>query len=64
MFSFEGQVAWVTGSSTGIGRATALAFAQRGADVVVHCHNSLHEAEILVQEIEQIGRKALLVRGM
>jgi NAD(P)-dependent dehydrogenase (short-subunit alcohol dehydrogenase family) len=28
MFSFEGQVAWVTGSSTGIGRATALAFAQ------------------------------------
>jgi 3-oxoacyl-[acyl-carrier protein] reductase len=63
MFSFEGQVAWVTGSSTGIGRAAALAFAQHGADVVVHCQNSLHEAESLVQEIEQIGRKALLVQG-
>jgi 3-oxoacyl-[acyl-carrier protein] reductase len=63
MYSFEGKVAWVTGSSTGIGRAAALAFAQHGADVVVHCHNSLHETETLVQEIEQKGRKALLVQG-
>jgi len=63
MYTFEGQVVWVTGSSTGIGRAAALAFAKQGADLVVHCHNSRLEAETLVQEIEQIGRKVLLVQG-
>lgn len=33
--SFEGRTALVTGAGSGIGRATALAFAQRGANVVV-----------------------------
>jgi NAD(P)-dependent dehydrogenase (short-subunit alcohol dehydrogenase family) len=32
---FEGKVAIVTGSSTGIGEATALAFGWEGADVVL-----------------------------
>jgi 3-oxoacyl-[acyl-carrier protein] reductase len=63
MFSFEGKVVWVTGSSTGIGKAAALAFAKHGADVIVHGNNSIEKAEEVVFAIEAMGRKAMLVSG-
>ncbi|GEA19143.1 SDR family NAD(P)-dependent oxidoreductase [Moorella sp. E306M] len=63
MFSFEGKVTWITGSSTGIGRAMALGFARHGADVVIHYNNSEKAALSLAQEIELMGRKSLVVRG-
>lgn len=63
MYSFEGQVVWVTGSSTGIGRAAAIGFAKHGADVIVHCNSSETEAKEVVAEIEKLGRQALLVKG-
>jgi 3-oxoacyl-[acyl-carrier protein] reductase len=63
MYSFDGKVVWVTGSSTGIGRAIALGFANHGADLVVHCHSNLEETKSLAAEIQDIGRKCIIVQG-
>lgn len=52
------SVAVVTGASAGIGRATALAFAERGRHVALISRNS-ERLEKLRQEIEAKGRKAL-----
>ena len=60
---FSGEVAWVTGSSTGIGRAICLAFAERGCDVVVHYGKSRDKAEEVAGRVEELGRDVLLVQG-
>lgn len=59
----EGQAAIVTGGSTGIGRATAIALASAGADVAVHYGSSRGEADKTAGEIESLGRRAVLVQG-
>ncbi|SDQ16608.1 SDR family NAD(P)-dependent oxidoreductase [Virgibacillus salinus] len=63
MFTFENQVVWVTGSSTGIGRSIALAFAGHGAKVVVHGNSNIEKAEQVLNTIRAKGNKALLVKG-
>ncbi len=59
----EGKSAIVTGSSSGIGRATALALATAGADVVVNGNSKMEAAEEVAHEIEQLGRKSLAVQA-
>ena len=59
-FDFEGSVAVVTGAASGIGRASALAFAREGADVVVSDIND-EEGKRVTGEIEALGRKTLYV---
>jgi glucose 1-dehydrogenase len=54
------RVAIVTGSDSGIGQATAIAFAQEGADVVVTYHEDLAGARETVEGVEKAGRRALL----
>jgi 3-oxoacyl-[acyl-carrier protein] reductase len=59
----SGEVAWVTGSGTGIGRAVALKLAEQGWDVAVHYNRSEAEAKEVAERVEALGREALLLRG-
>ncbi len=54
---FSGSVAVVTGAASGIGRASALAFAREGADVIVSDINDEGGKDVVAQ-IEEMGRKA------
>lgn len=58
--AFAGKVAFVTGGGTGIGRATALAFARQGAGVAVVGHDREHTEET-AKLIEQAGGRALAI---
>lgn len=58
---FEGKTALVTGASSGIGRATALAFARDGARVVV-ADVLMEQGTETVRMIEEQGGKALFVK--
>ncbi|MFT5322237.1 MAG: 3-oxoacyl-[acyl-carrier protein] reductase [Planctomycetaceae bacterium] len=53
----------VTGSSSGIGRSIALELAAAGADVVVHCHQSIEQAENVAAEIRAAGRRSSVIQG-
>lgn len=56
------QVALITGGLTGIGRATALAFAKEGAQVVVSGRRD-EEGQKLVSEIRKAGAEAEFIRA-
>lgn len=58
MADLKGKTALVTGASRGIGRASALALAERGAQVLVHYGQSAEEAEAVVAEIRKAGGRA------
>lgn len=58
-----GKVALVTGSSQGIGRATALRLAQSGADIVVNYRSHAGAAEEVKASIEALGRRCIAVKA-
>ena len=56
--SLEGKAALVTGASSGMGRATAIALARAGVDVALVAR-SRQELDSAKEEISKIGRRAL-----
>lgn len=58
MSSLAGKSALVTGASRGIGRATSLALAKKGAQILVHYSSAAAEAEAVVNEIRAAGGRA------
>lgn len=58
-----GRAAVVTGSSRGVGRNVALAFAKEGADVLINYTSSEGPATELVEEIKRLGRRSVAVKA-
>jgi NAD(P)-dependent dehydrogenase (short-subunit alcohol dehydrogenase family) len=56
----KGKVALITGAGTGIGRATAILFAEEGAEIVA-ANLELSEAEETAEAIRKIGRRAVAI---
>ena len=63
MGSLDGKVALVTGAGGGIGRAAAIALAERGADVAVHYRKSRDGADETARAVAALGRRAITVEG-
>jgi len=57
-----GKIAIVTGSSGGIGKSTAIAFAEEGADIVLHYRTKESEAKEIADRITALGRRVLLAK--
>jgi glucose 1-dehydrogenase len=63
MAKLQGKVAFITGSDSGIGQATAIEFAREGADIVVHYLHDEGGAASTREQVEALGRTAIVVHG-
>ena len=59
----SGKIVVVTGATGQLGRVMARTLAQCGADVAVHYHANERQADQLVKEITEMGRRAMKVRA-
>ena len=59
----NGKVVLVTGGSSGIGRASALAFAKKGSKVVVNANMNIEGGEETVRLIKETGGEAIFVKA-
>jgi len=63
MINLKGKVTLITGASRGIGRATAIMFAQAGSDVIINYRHQAEAAGEVKQECEKHGVKALAMQA-
>lgn len=63
MIRLDGRKVLVTGGSRGIGRATALLFAQAGADVALNYVSNQKAAEEVLKGVEKLGRRCLVYKA-
>src|SRR2546428_12101555 len=61
--SLDGKVALVTGASSGIGRAIALAYAAAGADVALTYRTNRRGADETADGARSAGRRAAAIRA-
>ena len=59
LFNLKGHVALVTGSGQGIGRATAVLLAKRGAKVIINWNSNDAKAAITMDAVKQVGGEYL-----
>lgn len=57
------KVVLVTGSSSGIGKAIALGFANEGANVIVNYNHRKESANEVVGDIKKLGRKSIAIKA-
>jgi 3-oxoacyl-[acyl-carrier protein] reductase len=63
MIRLEGKKALITGGSRGIGRSTAILFAQAGADVAINYLNREDAALDVKNEVDKLGRVCLTLKA-
>ena len=57
------KVALITGASRGIGKGCALEMARSGADVAINYFQHKQDAEEVAEEVQAMGRQALILQG-
>lgn len=62
MGKLEGKTALITGSDSGIGKASAIAFAKEGANVVITYHSDKEGAQETLKQVEETGSKGLVLQ--
>lgn len=62
-FSLKGKVAWITGSSTGLGKVMAMQMGAAGAKVALNYNNNQARAEKTFQEFQDAGHEGIMLRG-
>jgi 3-oxoacyl-[acyl-carrier protein] reductase len=62
-FSLAGKVAWITGSSTGLGKVMAMQLGAAGAKVALNYNNNQARAEKTFQEFQDAGYQGIMLRG-
>ncbi len=62
-FSLKGKVAWITGSSTGLGKVMAMQMGAAGAKVALNYNNNQARAEETFQQFKDAGHEGIMLRG-
>jgi glucose 1-dehydrogenase len=63
MKELEGKVALITGSDSGIGQASAIAFAKEGANVLIHYHTDEEGAKHTLEKVREAGSDGIIVQA-
>lgn len=63
MLEFKDKVVLVTGSSRGIGRSIAIAFAKEGANVIINYRNNEVDASVAYEIVSSYGNKCMSIKA-